>query len=157
MCQLAMADPSGGILCPRDDIPIHGGGNCPELGIYDPFDFSWVKSYGAFGDSFAAGIGVGNLRPDVDAKACSRYSGGYPAKVQAVIQAQNFQFVACSGDTSKDILATQFAKLLPISSTFDLITMSAGGNDVGFSDVLKACLFLGPTVSFLPHNSHFPN
>ncbi|KAF2735138.1 SGNH hydrolase [Polyplosphaeria fusca] len=115
-------------------------------GDMDEWDFSWVKSYAAIGDSFAAGIGVGERRPEQDAYDCSRYTGAYPLKVQNAIQAENFFFVACSGDTSKDIIQNQFFKLPPISnSNFDLFTVSAGGNDVGFSDVLKACVFLFPS------------
>lgn len=33
-----------------------------------------------------------------------------------------------------------------LAGYFDIITVSAGGNDVGFSDVLKACMFLPSSV-----------
>jgi hypothetical protein len=75
------------------------------------WDFSWVTRYAAVGDSFAAGIGIGTLLTDSDASACSRYDGAYPLKVQQEVQAKIFDFTACSGDTSKDIVQTQIAKL----------------------------------------------
>lgn len=43
---------------------------------FDPWDLSWIKSYAAIGDSFSAGIGVGDKRPEQDAPNCSRYTGG---------------------------------------------------------------------------------
>jgi lysophospholipase L1-like esterase len=79
-----------------------------------------------------------------DAKECSRYTGGYPNKVQSVVRAKEYQFLACSGATSKDVIDKQVPQL---KDKYDLITISAGGNDVGFSDVLKACLFLPKPVS----------
>ncbi|KAF2116938.1 glycosyl hydrolase family 71-domain-containing protein [Lophiotrema nucula] len=110
------------------------------------WDFSWANRYAAIGDSYAAGIGIGALRTESDAYDCSRYDGAYPLKVQQIVQAKNFLFTACSGDTTVDMISKQIYKLGAIPRTpgdyYDLITVSAGGNDVGFSDVLKACVFL---------------
>jgi hypothetical protein len=111
--------------------------------IVPSYDYSWVKRYAAIGDSFAAGIGVGNLEGAKDAKECSRYTGGYPNKMQEEIQAGEYQFLACSGAVSKDMTEKQVPQL---KDKYDLITISAGGNDVGFSDVLEACLFLPKPV-----------
>ncbi|KAF2488266.1 SGNH hydrolase [Lophium mytilinum] len=110
-------------------------------------DFSWVKSFVALGDSYAAGIGIGELTGDSDASACSRYTGAYGLKMKDIIQPNSFQFLACSGDLGKDVVSKQLPKLQPVyfsltPAQHDLITVSAGGNDVGFSDVLEACLFL---------------
>lgn len=115
--------------------------------IVPSFDYSWIKRYAALGDSFAAGIGVGDRLSGGDAKACSRYEGGYPNKIQAEVKAQDYQFLACSGAVTQDMIQKQVPQL---SGKYDLITISGGGNDVGFSDVLKACLFLPqPVRSFL--------
>lgn len=120
-------------------------------------DWGWVKSYAALGDSYAAGIGVGALESASDATECSRYDGGYPRKVQSIVNAENFQFVACSGDVSKDVVEKQGFKLQNTDpfrneKKFDLITVSAGGNDVGFSDVLENCLFLPMSVCSHTHS-----
>jgi lysophospholipase L1-like esterase len=114
-----------------------------DLDIEPSYDYSWIKRYAAIGDSFAAGIGVGDLEDASDAKACSRYTGGYPNKIQAIIQAEEYQFLACSGAVSADMIEKQVPQL---QGKYDLISVSAGGNDVGFSDVLKACLFLPKSV-----------
>ncbi|KAH7109411.1 glycosyl hydrolase family 71-domain-containing protein [Dendryphion nanum] len=138
-------------------MPVEGEEEDDDDGDSDRLDFRWVESYLAMGDSFAAGIGVGEVRPESDAYGCSRYSGAYPLKVQEAIQSPNFVFTACSGDKSTDIIKNQFSKAWYIGPgltqvrTFDLVTMSAGGNDVGFSDVLKGCLFLPTSVSIPLH------
>jgi lysophospholipase L1-like esterase len=112
--------------------------------IVPSYDYSWIKRYVAIGDSFAAGIGVGEVEGASDAKACSRYTGGYPNKIQDAVQAGEYQFLACSGAVSADMVEKQVPQL---QGQYDLISVSAGGNDVGFSDVLKACLFLPQPVS----------
>ncbi|KAI9766948.1 MAG: hypothetical protein M1840_006245 [Geoglossum simile] len=49
-----------------------------------------------------------------------------------------FEFIACSGATSADVLSKQVPQL---SSGYNLITLSAGGNDVGLASILNACIF----------------
>jgi lysophospholipase L1-like esterase len=49
-----------------------------------------------------------------------------------------FEYLACSGATGPEILASQVSAL---GTGYDLITVSAGGNDVGLSDILNACVF----------------
>jgi hypothetical protein len=51
---------------------------------------------------------------------------------------REFQFLACSGATSPEILAHQIPQ---ISDGVQVITMTAGGNDAGFSDILIDCVF----------------
>ncbi|KAH6621723.1 SGNH hydrolase-type esterase domain-containing protein, partial [Boeremia exigua] len=106
--------------------------------------FSWVKSYAALGDSFAAGIGAGERRGSAFDQEwqCSRYSDAYPLKIQDVVEADNFKFLACTGAVIDNIVQDQVPQLNQNAGLWDLITVSAGGNDVGFGDVLKACLFL---------------
>ncbi|KAG6355300.1 hypothetical protein INS49_003261 [Diaporthe citri] len=49
-----------------------------------------------------------------------------------------FEYLACSGATSPEILSSQVSEL---GTGYDLITVSAGGNDVGLSGILNACVF----------------
>ncbi|KAF2865137.1 SGNH hydrolase-type esterase domain-containing protein [Massariosphaeria phaeospora] len=95
--------------------------------------------YVGMGDSFAAGIGVGQVESTPGASDCSRYTGGYPNRIQEQINATDYQFIACSGAVGEDIIEKQIPQL---HDKYDLITVSAGGNDVLFSGVLKACLYL---------------
>jgi hypothetical protein len=51
---------------------------------------------------------------------------------------RDFQFLACSGATSQEIL---FDQIPQISDGVQVITMTAGDNDAGFSDILIDCVF----------------
>ena len=103
----------------------------------NPADLSNIKSFAAIGDSYAAGIGAGKV---VDS-GCSRYDDAYPALMQRLAFGgkPKFTFLACSGDKSEKVIDQ--AKKLEKGSQ-DLITVSAGGNDVLLTDVLKACVYL---------------
>ncbi|KAG8170118.1 hypothetical protein KVR01_000863 [Diaporthe batatas] len=108
----------------------------------DPYDLSFIKKWAAIGDSYSAGIGSGSPDPDSSA-ACARYDQSYPAFMQQNdLMPQDpgaaFEFLACSGATSPEILSSQVSKL---GTGYDLITVSAGGNDVGLSDILNSCVF----------------
>ena len=91
-------------------------------------------SYVALGDSYASGVGTrsyiddGTELPALDAtptRAWSRPQKGY---------ALNFQ--ACSGATIADVTSTQLGAL---TATTSYVTISVGGNDAGFADVLTEC------------------
>lgn len=73
--------------------------------VVDPEDFSAIKTVATIGDSYAAGIGAG-LRTDW---SCSRYDHAYPALLASYEGLANatFQFLACSGALSTDVLAKQ--------------------------------------------------
>jgi GDSL-like Lipase/Acylhydrolase family len=51
---------------------------------------------------------------------------------------RSFQYLACSGVKSTEILLKQVPLL---ENNLDLITISAGGNDVALGDVLDSCIF----------------
>lgn len=72
---------------------------------FDPEDLSAIKTFVTLGDSYAAGIGAG-VRTDYK---CSRYDHSYPALLSTYQGLENatFQFLACSGATSVDMLANQ--------------------------------------------------
>jgi hypothetical protein len=119
--------------CPDSCVAVSGRGEESEA------DYTWVKRYTGIGDSFAAGIGIGTALTTAKDVECSRYDGAYPLKVQEVIQSQSFLFRACTGATIQDVIEQQLPN---IQSNNNLITVSAGGNDVGFADVLKKCILL---------------
>jgi hypothetical protein len=91
------------------------------------------------GDSYTAGLGVG-ARTDF---GCSRYDGGYASIINLDDRFgrnpnRTFQFLACSGLKSTDILNKQVPYL---QDNLDVIAVSAGGNDVALGGVLDACIF----------------
>jgi hypothetical protein len=91
------------------------------------------------GDSYAAGLGSG---PRLD-YGCSRYGHGYPNLInndERMGDGSNrtFQDLSCSGYKSTDMLIKQVPHL---KKNLDVLTVSAGGNDVGLGEVLDACIF----------------
>lgn len=75
----------------------------------DPEDFSAIKNVATIGDSYAAGIGAGSRRDF----SCSRYDHSYPYLLASYEGLENatFQFLACSGALSTDVLAKQVPKI----------------------------------------------
>ncbi|XVU25973.1 SGNH/GDSL hydrolase family protein [Actinoplanes sp. CA-054009] len=91
------------------------------------------KSYVALGDSYAAGVGAA---PYTD-PTCLRGAGGYPPLLAAQLGATTFNYDACSGATTADVLTNQLGDL---NRHTRLVTVTVGGNDLGFSSGLATCL-----------------
>lgn len=87
--------------------------------------------YVALGDSYSSGTGTGTYIET----SCYTSKHAYPYQVATDIGA-NFSFKACSGAKTGDVLANQLGTL---NSGTDLVTISIGGNDAGFSDVITQC------------------
>jgi hypothetical protein len=100
--------------------------------------FPWVKSFGSIGDSYSAGLGSGE-RLDW---SCSRYASSYPHIMHTSLLGEDanrtHQFLACSGATSTEILEKQVPAL---TDNLDLLTISAGGNDIGLTPILSNCIY----------------
>ncbi|MGW5348426.1 GDSL-type esterase/lipase family protein [Streptomyces sp. HUAS TT3] len=94
-------------------------------------DFGYV----ALGDSYSSGVGAGNY--DSSSGACKRTNRAYPALWAAANSPQSFAFTACSGARTGDVLSGQLG---PLNSGTDLVSITIGGNDAGFSDVMTTCV-----------------
>jgi lysophospholipase L1-like esterase len=92
-----------------------------------------APAYVALGDSYAAGVGAG---PYTD-PTCLRGTGGYAPLLAAEVKASSFAYDACSGATTADVLAEQLGNL---NRRTRLVTVTVGGNDLGFSSGLATCL-----------------
>ena len=90
-----------------------------------------IKNYVAMGDSYASGTGTGEY---YDA-GCQRSNHSY-AKQLTEQKGLVLSHVACSGARIPDVKANQLAAL---SEETDLVTISIGGNDAGFSRVITEC------------------
>ena len=103
----------------------------------DPDDLTFINKWAAIGDSYAAGIGAGNVLD----KSCSRYDSSYPNLVNVQLGKDtadiDFTFIACSG--AKIPAITDQANSLDEGQ--QMITISAGGNDAGLIDALNDCVF----------------
>jgi len=119
------------------------------------------SAYVAMGDSYASGEGLQSnattyISPS-NTDGCHRSVTAYPVLVAASLNVDLGQFetygsggfVACSGATSKDLLKGENgepAQLSALSSATRWITVTAGGDDLHFSNVLLACLDLRANV-----------
>ncbi|WP_017589011.1 SGNH/GDSL hydrolase family protein [Nocardiopsis ganjiahuensis] len=89
--------------------------------------------YVALGDSYSSGVGAGSY--DLSA-SCKRSSRAYPALWAAQNSVASFSFEACGGATSASVRSLQLGTL---SSATDLVSVTSGGNDAGFVDVVVSC------------------
>ena len=108
------------------------------LGTESPTKFPWVQKFASIGDSYSAGLGAGD-RLDF---YCSRYAKSHPNILHTSLLGSNklrtHQFLSCSGQTSTEILESQIPAL---ATDLDLLTISAGGNDIGLSPILSNCVY----------------
>ncbi|MDT8911603.1 SGNH/GDSL hydrolase family protein [Amycolatopsis sp. PS_44_ISF1] len=93
-------------------------------------------SYTALGDSYSSGVGAGSYG---SSGSCKRSANAYGQLWANAHSGTTFTFLACSGAKTSDVL-TQIGSM-PSSAT--LVTLTVGGNDAGFSDVITTCTLNG--------------
>ncbi|MEU1127590.1 SGNH/GDSL hydrolase family protein [Streptomyces sp. NPDC005899] len=91
--------------------------------------------YVALGDSYSSGVGAGSY--DSASGDCKRSTRAYPVLWKAAHAPASFAFTACSGARTGDVTAGQLG---PLNSSTDLVSISIGGNDAGFADVMTTCV-----------------
>ncbi|MCH0539515.1 SGNH/GDSL hydrolase family protein [Streptomyces sp. MUM 203J] len=96
---------------------------------------SAAVDYVALGDSYSSGVGAGNY--DGSSGSCKRTPRAYPALWAAANAPSSFAFTACSGAKTHDVTNSQIA---PLNSGTDLVSITVGGNDAGFADVMTTCV-----------------
>lgn len=91
--------------------------------------------YVALGDSYSSGVGTGDY---IDGSGgCKRSTDAYPELWASAHGAVSLHFAACSGATTGDVTADQLDAL---SASTDLVTITIGGNDAGFTHVMLTCV-----------------
>ena len=93
-----------------------------------------APNYVALGDSYSSGVGSRDYFED--SGDCLRSPKSY-AQLWADSHGASLTFNACSGATTDDVNSNQ---LTGLSGDTTLVTISVGGNDVGFSGVVQDCL-----------------
>ncbi|MEW1930321.1 SGNH/GDSL hydrolase family protein [Streptomyces sp. NPDC088360] len=94
-----------------------------------------ATGYVALGDSYSSGFGAGAY--DSGSGDCKRTPRAYPALWAAANSPSSFNFTACSGARTGDVVANQLG---PLGSGTGLVSLSVGGNDAGFADVMTTCV-----------------
>ena len=91
-------------------------------------------AYVALGDSYSSGVGSGSY---IDSSSCKRSTKAYPYLWQSSHAPSSFSFMACSGAVTTDVINNQLGAL---NSSTGLVSISVGGNDAGFADVMTNCV-----------------
>ncbi|MFG2930582.1 SGNH/GDSL hydrolase family protein [Streptomyces achromogenes] len=91
--------------------------------------------YVALGDSYSSGVGADSYIST--SGSCKRSTKAYPYLWNAAHSPSSFAFNACSGATTDDVRANQLGSL---GSSTSLVSVTAGGNDAGFADVMTTCV-----------------
>ena len=91
-------------------------------------------SYAALGDSYSAGVGTYNKQ-----NSCYQSPEGYPV-LAASASGWSLNYQACSGATASQVISNQVPT---IASNTSIVTVSAGGNDAGFANVMTQCALPG--------------
>ena len=87
--------------------------------------------YIALGDSYAAGLGAGPYLDD-----CYRSENTYSELAAHKKSIKLVANAACSGKTTQDVVNTQLRQL---NKGTELVTITAGGNNLRFAEILASC------------------
>lgn len=88
-------------------------------------------NYVSLGDSYASGVGTGS-----EGGSCDQSSAAF-GPLWASQHGATFTFAACSGAKTTDVVNSQVSSL---SSSTSLVSVVAGGNDVGFVSIMESCV-----------------
>jgi lysophospholipase L1-like esterase len=105
----------------------------------------------ALGDSYSSGEGAGHYEPgtDTSSNTCHRSRSAWPTLVADQRRLKEIRpSLACSGATVTDVLSGRaggqpertHSQIGRITGEPDLITITIGGNDLGFRKILENCI-----------------
>jgi lysophospholipase L1-like esterase len=94
--------------------------------------------YVALGDSYSSGVGAGSYTSE--SGSCQRSTNSYPALWAAAKAPASYVSVACSGAKTTDVMNSQLPAL---SSSTTLVSITIGGNDAGFANIMTTCALYG--------------
>jgi lysophospholipase L1-like esterase len=97
--------------------------------------------YVALGDSYASGLGSFSYLPGTNSSqnGCEQASDGYVEQL-ATDLGDVLGFEACSGATIDSLVEGSKAQDSALGHDTRVVTLSIGGNDVGFAPVLTSCI-----------------
>jgi lysophospholipase L1-like esterase len=118
-----------------------GAAALPVLATAAPAAAQSSVSYVALGDSYSSGVGAGNYYSS--SGSCDRSANAYSVLWGAANRPASYLSVACSGATTSSVISTQLAAL---SSSTTLVSITVGGNDVGFTTVMETCVIFSTST-----------
>jgi lysophospholipase L1-like esterase len=116
--------------------------------------------YAALGDSYSSGEGNPPFIPDSNfpGDRCHRSLAAYSEHLTTVPAPQRFEFVACSGAKTAQITGANTknnepAQVSALSDATTVVTITIGGNDIGFPHVIEQCVALPISCKWLDGKS----
>jgi lysophospholipase L1-like esterase len=131
--------------CPRPRPPVRADAVVAKEHQVTPVEAATRGAYAALGDSYSAGVGAeATVADNNPLNRCRRTSKAYYHEVSTAFRfAKGSSFWACSGATTADVLKGRYGEppqINRVDAGTSLVTISIGGNDVGFSKVLGGCV-----------------
>ena len=108
-----------------------------SVGLVVPAGATGAVNYVALGDSYSSGLGAG---PSYTGGSCDRSPAAFSALWSAANNPTSYTSAACAGATTTTVRTQQVAAL---SSATTLVSVTVGGNDVGFSSIMTTCALHG--------------
>lgn len=96
-----------------------------------------ADDYVALGDSYSSGVGTKSFYETT----CKRSEYAYPRLIARDRAGTSLTFRACSGATTSSVTSEQLGSL---SSSTNIVTITVGGNDAGFSSIITQCALPWP-------------
>ena len=90
-------------------------------------------NYVALGDSYSSGVGTTSNYLN----GCGQSTAAYPELYKNAVGVNSFTFEACTGATAPSIERSQLSGL---NSSTTLVSLTDGGNDIGFSSIMETCV-----------------
>ena len=100
-----------------------------------PASAAGAVNYVALGDSYSSGLGAGAMISS--SGSCDRSTNAYSQLWASAHHPASYTSVACSGATTSTVISTQLSAL---SAATTLVSITVGGNDVGFSSTMETCV-----------------
>ena len=97
-----------------------------------PAEAASTVHFVALGDSYSSGVGAGGT-----SGSCGQSPNAYPKLWATANSVASFTFAACSSARTSDVIASQLSSL---STATTLVSITIGGNDVGFSSIMETCV-----------------
>ncbi|HEU5416644.1 MAG TPA: SGNH/GDSL hydrolase family protein [Streptosporangiaceae bacterium] len=105
------------------------------LAAAPPASAQTTARYVALGDSYSSGVGAGSYISS--SGSCDRSTKAYSQLWANANDPASYVSVACSGATTSSVISSQLSAL---SSSTTLVSITVGGNDVGFASTMETCV-----------------
>ena len=102
------------------------------IGTASSADAASTVHYVALGDSYSSGVGAGST-----SGSCVQSPNAYGKRWATANSPASFTFAACSGARTSDVIKSQLSAL---NASTTLVSITIGGNDVGFSSIMQTCV-----------------